>query len=162
MRLRQGQVADDYPLSVLETLLERIQPSIRDNHWLIHSIRDDGIDVQLTQSWFNRQCRVKNWRGQIFYDLDFFVLTFPKVAQLIFEGAYRIRFSFFEKFWIFFHGIIHSFSFNPSISILKIQLDDIYSLNYMDFSLNKFWICRLFFIMINDPRMNARSRAIGE
>lgn len=52
-----------------------------------------------------------------------------------------------------FFGIIHSFSFNSSISILKIQPEwyiYIHWIILVDFFLNKFWICRLFFIMINE------------
>lgn len=57
---------------------------------------------------------------------------------------------FYDK-WrskLFDSRIIHSFSLDLASWILKIY---IFIELYVDFFLNKFRICRLFFIMINDP-----------
>lgn len=115
-------------------------------------------------------------RGQMFYDLDFFFLSrwrFPKRDNwsskpitgfdYFFLPSKNFGFVLFVAIngeilgWVLkpFFGIIHSFSFNSSISILKIQPEwyiyiYIHWIILVDFFLNKFWICRLFFIMINE------------
>lgn len=125
------------------------------------------IQPDNAEDWKTGEARTDVLWSRFFFFIE---MTFPKAGQLIFEDDYRIRlflplknfgFVLFVAIngeilgWVLkpFFGIIHSFSFNSSISILKIQPEwyiYIHWIILVDFFLNKFWICRLFFIMINE------------